>query len=590
MPSVRIELRPCPAQEVDTLGRALGLSPVAAQVLVRRGLADPAAARLFLEGEPEHELSRFAGIEPIAALVLEHVRSGSPITIHGDYDVDGVCATAVLLHTLRALGARADSYLPDRAGDGYGLNAATIARLAERGTRLLITVDCGITAIDEVAAARAAGMEVLITDHHAPSGRGLPDAPILHPVLCGYPCEELCGTAVAFKLAQALTRAAGADPAPVESDRDLLALATIADSVPLHGENRTIVRHGLRALACTLKPGLRALMSRARVDPGRIDERAVSFGLAPRLNAAGRLYRADAALELLMTEDRARAEQIAEELDRANSERRDTETRVLFEAEAQVASLPARPGYVLAGEGWHAGVIGIVASRLAERHHRPFVLVALDGELGKGSARSIEDFDLVAALAACAPQLRRFGGHRAAAGLEVDRSALQDFGAAFIEHAGATLSEEALVPRVTVDAVAEGTELGLELAEELRALAPFGQGNPPVSLLIRSAGISDLRTMGQGRHLRFALHADGASMNAVAFGFGGRGALRREIAGGGAFDGVFRLEVNEWNGKTEPRLNLIHLQTAERGAKAIGFEDGVPYPVRDARRDHTLAG
>jgi single-stranded-DNA-specific exonuclease len=595
--SARIELAPCQPAKVGLLRSELGVSAVAAQVLVRRGWDDPDRARAYLAGGDEHDFRLLRGIEPIATLVEEHVRAGSPITIHGDYDVDGVCATAVLMRALRALGAQVETYLPDRATDGYGLNAATVARLAERGTRLLITVDCGITAVREVAAARASGIEVVVTDHHAPRAEGLPDAHILHPVICGYPCADLCGTAVAYKLAAAVLARAGSQRATLEHDLDLVALATIADSVPLQGENRALVRRGLPALARTLKPGLRALMACARVDPTRIDERAVSFGLAPRLNAAGRLYRADAALELLTTTDTTRAAQVADELDRANAERRDTETRVLFEAEAQVAALPARPAYVLAGERWHAGVIGIVASRLAERHHRPFVLIALDGDLGKGSARSIEGFDLVGALGACREHLRRYGGHRAAAGLEVDRAALQRFGAAFQGHAGASLSAEDLVPRFRADALAGGQDLGLELAEELRSLAPFGQGNPPVSLLIRAAGITELRTMGQGRHLRFALHADGASMNAVAFGFGGRAALRREISGGAAFDGLFRLEVNEWNGVTEPRLNLIHLQTAATAAQtaaapaqAIGFEDGVPYPVRDARRDHTLAG
>jgi single-stranded-DNA-specific exonuclease len=358
----------------------------------------------------------------------------------------------------------------------------------------------------------------------------------------------------------------------------------------LCGENRTLARRGLRALARTLKPGLRALMARARVEPGRLDERAVGFALAPRLNAAGRLYRADAALELVLTEDPLRAAQIADELDRANAERRDAETRVLFEAEAQLAELPGRSAYVLAGSGWHGGVVGIVASRLVERHNRPFALVSLTGDVGKGSARSIESFDLIGALSACGSHLRRYGGHRAAAGLELDRAALAGFAAAFDAHAARTLGAADLAPLVRVDAIAAGTELSLELAEELRSLAPFGQGNAPISLLVRAARVGHLRTMGEGRHLRFTLHADGARMNAVAFGFGGRAALRRELGEERPFDGVFRLEVNEWNGITEPRLNLVHLQPCASPTQAFGFGDAVPYPVRDGRRQRTLAG
>jgi single-stranded-DNA-specific exonuclease len=590
MDGAKLQLNPCLPGEVPRLTQELGVSPVTAQVLVRRGLSDPVAAQAFLSADELHDPFAFGGLEQIVEMVLTHVSAGSQITVHGDYDVDGVCSTAVLVRVLRRLGAVADWYLPDRFSDGYGLNAATVARLAARGTRLLITADCGITAAVAVASARAAGMDVIVTDHHAWTPGELPDALIMHPRICGYPCPDLCATGVAYKLAQALAAAAGRGARETEEDLDLVALATIADSVPLLGENRTLTRAGLGALARTLKPGLRALMARAHVDPSRLDERAVAFGLAPRINAAGRLYRADAALELIMTEDSVRAAQIAEELDRANSERRDTETRVLFEAEAQVAELPQRSGYVLAGDGWHAGVIGIVASRLVERHQRPFVLVAMDGEVGKGSARSIGPFDLIAALDACQTHLRRHGGHRAAAGIEIDRAELESFAAAFDAYAARTLTAEDLLPVVAVDAVVAGGQLSLDLAEELRSLAPFGQGNRPVSLLVPGARAADVRTMGEGRHLRFTLNAHGARMNGVAFGTGGKATVRRELSGDGAFDGVFRLEVNEWKGMTEARLNLVHVQPADPAFDAFGFGESVPYPVRDVRGRHTLAG
>jgi single-stranded-DNA-specific exonuclease len=591
MDTARVQIAECPSADVDRLARELGVHTVTAQALVRRGLAQPAAATAFLAGAERHDPHGFAGIERIAALILGHVRAGSAITVHGDYDVDGVCATAVLVRALRALGAHVRSYLPDRASDGYGLSARTVERLAGNGTRLLITVDCGITAAAEVAAAQALGMDVIVTDHHAPPAGELPRAPILHPVLCGYPCAELCATGVAYKLAQVLApRAQGAGHAGgaaevVERDLDLVALATVADSVPLLGENRALVRAGLRALAGTRKPGLRALMACAGVEPARLDERAIAFALAPRLNAAGRLYRADAALELLLAEDPTRAQEIARELDRANAERKDAQTRVLFEAEAQVSALSERAAYVLAGERWHPGVIGIVASRLVERHHRPFVLVALDGDLGRGSGRSIEAFDLVAALASCKRHLRRHGGHRAAAGLEVERAQLQRFGAAFAAYARQALTPRDLVPRVTVDAIACGDELSLELAEELGALAPFGHGNPPVSLLVPQARVTQLRAMGEGRHLRFTLCAGDARMNAVAFGFG-RPALRQMLAEETVCDGVFRLELNEWKGVTEPRLSLAHivrLEHAPAGAPAS------PYPVEHGQGEHPLA-
>ena len=336
-----------------------------------------------------------------------------------------------------------------------------MARLAARGTRLLLTADCGITAVEEVRLAQALGMEVVVSDHHAPRADGaLPQAPIVHPAVCGYPCPDLCATAVAYKLAQALCEGVGVTSATPREDLDLVALASIADVVPLLGENRALVRRGLRALAGTAKPGLRALLAVARSSAGEVNERTVAFALAPRLNAAGRMYRADAGLELVLTEDPARAQQIAAELDRANHERRHVEQRILFDAERQVAAAGERAGYVLAGEGWHPGVIGIVASRLAERHHRPFVLVALDGERGRGSGRSIAGFDLLGALDSCAGHLARHGGHEAAAGLEIERGRLEGFGAAFAAHTERVLSEEARVVSERVDAVVRGGSWG----------------------------------------------------------------------------------------------------------------------------------
>ena len=556
----RFEIPDCPPGDVERLERELEVSGALAQVLVRRGLGEPAHARAFLAAEEEHSPAAFAGIELAIAPILAHVQSGERITIHGDYDVDGVCSTAVLVRALRRLGANVDWYLPDRASDGYGLSSQTVERLAAGGTRLLVTVDCAITAVDEVAKAKALGIEVVVTDHHAPRADGaLPDAPIVHPAICGYPCPELCATAVAHKLAQALWQATGRDPRELEEDLDLVALASIADVVALVGENRTLVRRGLRALASTTKPGLRALMAVARVDPGRVDERALGFALAPRLNAAGRMHRADAGLELMLTEDPARAAQVADELDRANHERRRVQTRIGYEAEAQIDALSERAAYVLAGEGWHAGVIGIVAARLAERNRRPVVLIALEGEVGKGSGRSIEAFDLLAGLTACGGHLRRYGGHRAAAGLEIERGRVEEFAEAFCAHAERVLERADMATIERVDAVVGCEQLGMDLAEELQLLAPFGRGNPGVSLLVADATFRDVRPMGEGKHARFTLQAGDARARGVAFGLGGR----LPVDEGEAAEATFTLEVNEWNGVTEPRLVLRQARPRE---------------------------
>jgi single-stranded-DNA-specific exonuclease len=550
-----LQIPPAPVAQALALADELGVSPVVAQVLVRRRLADPDRARAFLDADERHSPEAFAGIDTAVSLVRDHIAAADRITVHGDYDVDGVCSTAVLVRALRRLGATVDWYLPDRLADGYGLNEGTVRRLAERGTRLLITADCAVAAVEEVAAARAAGIDVVVTDHHATRADGvLPAAPIVHPAVCGYPCPDLCATAVAHQFARALLRAAGEDDSVLAEDLDLVALATIADVVPLLGENRTLVREGLRALAVTAKPGLRALMAVAGVDPARVDERAIGFALCPRLNAAGRLQRADAALELILTEDPERAAAVADELDRANHERRHTETRILFEAEAQIAESGERSAYVVQGEDWHPGVIGIVASRLVERHHRPVVCVALTPDGGRGSGRAIDGFDLLGGLRACAGHLRRFGGHRAAAGLEIDRAEVAAFAAAFERHADAVLTEAELAPKLRVDAVVAGDELGLSLAEELRGLGPFGRGNPPISLLLAAAGVHDQRPMGEGRHVRFTLSAGGSRSQAVAFGNGGRLAVEEDAP----VDAVCALEVNEFRGVVEPRLVLRH--------------------------------
>jgi single-stranded-DNA-specific exonuclease len=566
MDRCRFEFADCPPEDVARLRRELGVSDALAQVLVRRGHGEVEAARAFLAADEEHPPAAFEGIGGGVETILGALSRGELITIHGDYDVDGICSTAILVRSLRELGGSVDFYLPDRAQDGYGLAAATVRRLAERGTRLLITADCAITAVEEVELARSLGMTVVVSDHHSPRSDGrLPAAPIVHPAVCGYPCRELCATAVAYKLAQAVYEGRGRDPRELEQDLDLVALATVADVVPLLGENRTLLRRGLRALAMTRKPGLRALMAVAGVPAGKVDERAIGFALAPRLNASGRLYRADAGLELVLSSDPARAEQVARELDAANCERREVERRIRFEAEAQMAELGERAAYVLAGESWHPGVIGIVASRLVEASGRPVVMVALAGDRGKGSGRSVDAFDLLGGLTACSQHLLRFGGHRAAAGLELDREQLPAFEQALREHATRVLASTDVTPIEHVDAIVPGDALGMELAEELAALAPFGRGNPKVGLMVADATFADPRPMGEGRHVRFTVCSNGIRASAVAFGGGGK----LPVGEGEPVEATFALEVNEWNGACEPRLVLRRAQAAAPTAQAV---------------------
>ena len=568
--SARWSALPYSFADADLIARELGLSPTVASILVRRGYGSPAAARRFLEGAERHDPLLLGDMRAACDTILGHARRGSPIVVHGDYDVDGVASTAVLVRALRRLGARVSWHLPSRADDGYGLSMRTAERLAAEGAGLLVTVDCGITSVAEVERAQTLGVEVVVTDHHRP-GETLPGCPIVHPAIGGYPFPDLCAAGVAHKVAEALYAAAGEDPALADEELDIVALATVADLVPLRGENRRLVREGLEAMARTRRPGLRALMKIAALDPGDVDARALAFRLAPRINAAGRLQRADAGLELLLTEDDERAAQVADELDLLNRERQDTETRIMFAAEAERARFDGAPAYVLAGEGWHPGVIGIVASRIVERHHRPTLLIALDGESGRGSGRSIAPYDLHAGLAASSGHLVRFGGHRAAAGFEVLTENVDALRRAFVHHVSASLTPHDLIPEERVDALVPGTALGLELAEELARLEPFGMGNPEPTLLVPGARVGDARSMGdEGQHCRFTLSSGGARARGVAF-----RTAAGSIAGCGdnALDVALRLELNRWNGTVEPRVILRALCEVEAGAPALVAEE-----------------
>jgi single-stranded-DNA-specific exonuclease len=564
-PVPRVEIPEYDLAAALAIRRELGVSHAFAQVLVRRGLADPHAAREFLRAGEEHNPAEFAGIGAAIDAIRRQIESGGRIVVHGDYDVDGVCATAIMVRALRALGANVGWFLPGRIDDGYGLSEETVRRLAGGDCELLLTVDCAITAVDEVQLARAAGLEVVVTDHHALRADGrLPDCPIVHPAVCDYPCPDLCGTGVAYKLAQAL----GADTAG--DDIELVALATVADVMPLRGENRRLVRDGLAAMANTAKPGLRALMEVARADPSLLDTYALGFRLAPRINAAGRLRRADAGLELLLTEDQQRARAIATELDAVNVERRAVERQILWEAQAEAARLGPRSAYVLAAEGWHPGVIGIVASRIAESYHRPAILISLDGEHGTGSGRSIPGFDLLGALHAAAGHLERYGGHRAAAGLTITRDRVEEFRAAIEAHAEAVLTPDLLQPVERIDAIVSGADLGLGFAEELESLAPCGIGNPHPKLLVPGARFKDPRPMGEGRHLRFTVTSGGTRARAVSFGCDGRLGVDADTP----VDASFRLELNAYNGAVEPRLLLRHARAcAPEPIEVLGEPD-----------------
>jgi len=554
----------CSYADVQLLARELGISEITASILVRRGYRDAGEARAFLDGErAPHDPFLLGDMTEAVHRIRRAVAAGKRICVHGDYDVDGICATVLAVLTLRELGAEVEWHLPSRFEEGYGVSRQTIARLAADGCGLVLTVDCGITAVEEVDEATALGLDVIVTDHHRP-GETLPDCPIVSTRPSDYPFPELCGTGVVHKLAQALL---GIDHPAVARHADLVALATIADVVPLLDENRSLAIAGLRALARTQRPGLQALMRRAGVDPAAVDAAAVGFRLAPRINAAGRLGRPDAALELLLTDDTETATRLAAELETLNRDRQAVEDRILRSAVAQVESWPERKqrrrGYVLWDKDWHEGVIGIVASRLAERFNRPVVMITGTEADWKGSGRSVPSFDLHAALGACSAHLRRFGGHRAAAGLSIEAERLDAFADAFAAHAELTLVDEDLVPATRIDAIVPGQALTLGFANELERLAPFGLGNPDVTLLVPSCETAGPALVGEGKHLRFRVRHDGRDAgSAIAFGLGDQlDRLRRPIR----YDLACRLKENRWNGTVAPQLVIRRLFDAPEG-------------------------
>jgi single-stranded-DNA-specific exonuclease len=558
------KLTPCVHAAVDALSQELSLDEVTASVLVRRGFGDPEDARRFLEGAlPGHDPLLLGDMPAAVEALRAAIAAGKRICVHGDYDADGICATALAVLLLREAGADVDWHLPSRFEEGYGLNDQTLTRLAEEGFDLVLTVDCGITAVDEVRHAHELGLEVVITDHHRPADEW-PACPVVAPLKGDYPFAGLCGTGVVWKLAQALL---GAEHPFLERQLDLVALATVADVVPLVDENRGLALLGLRRLAQTQRVGLRALMRVAGVDPAAVDESSIGFRLAPRINASGRLCRPEAALQLLLTEDPKEAAELANELEALNRERQGVEERILRAAVAQIEEWPEarrrHRGYVVAGEDWHEGVIGIVASRLVERYNRPVVLIAGTDGYWKGSGRSVPAFDLHGALGACSSHLVRFGGHRAAAGLTIEAERVETFAAAFAAHADAALKDEDLAPVTRVDAIVPGRKLHLQLAAELQRLAPFGLGNPAVTLLVDGCELADLSTVGDGKHLRFRVRQKGRdSGSAIAFGVGAQlDRFRREQR----YDLAVRLQENRWNGTVSPQLVVRRIFDATDG-------------------------
>jgi single-stranded-DNA-specific exonuclease len=546
---------------VQRLSRELGMGHITARALVCRGIVDPGAARAFLGHDLAALTDPFAMTDMGRAvdLIDSSLQRGACIRIYGDYDVDGVCATALLVRALGRLGGDVDWYIPHRIDEGYGLNEDAIREAHQAGVELLITVDCGSTAVAPIATANELGMQVIVTDHHR-VGEELPAAPVLNPCRsdCSYPFKGLAGVGVAFKLVSALGRSRDIPQDQVLNFLDLVCLGTVADVVPLLGENRLFVQHGLGRLSDSRKAGIRALLDAARVGrDGAVGVRDVAFGLAPRINAAGRMEDARAAVRLLLTRDTREAEELAGVLSQHNAARRREEKQTLDEAQQIVASeidLAREKVIVLASERWHPGVIGIVASRLVERHHRPTLLVALSGAEGKGSGRSITAFNLWDALRQCAPVLTGFGGHHFAAGFGIEAGRIEELRQRINEVADERLTQDDLLRRIEVDAEAPFEELTLEAVNELNELTPFGMGNPRPTLITRGVTVARVAAVGDGSHLSVRLSsAQGAAADGIWF---GAGMLGEDVRVGQIVDVCYRASLDDWGGTPRVRLHL----------------------------------
>jgi single-stranded-DNA-specific exonuclease len=555
--------RPDPKLVADLAG-GLRLPEALCSVLVARGLTTVDEAKRFLRPRLEelHDPSALADGPRAAERIAQAIGSGERIMVHGDYDVDGISATALLTRWLRSLGGCVVPFVPHRLRDGYDFARSGLEAARESGAGLIVTADCGTLAHETVRAAVSTGIDVIVTDHHTVGDR-LPEAiAVVNPQRpdCSYPDKGLCGTGVAYKLCELVGAAVGGAPDDLTEYLDLVALATVADLVPLTGENRTLVAFGLRRMAHTRVAGIAALLGVAGLAPDEVTAGRVGFVVAPRINAAGRVGESADALELLLTEDAAQAQRLAEKLEATNQSRQLEDRRTLDEAlELLSRSYDSEVDYgvVLASEGWHPGVIGIVASRVVERIHRPVVMVALDGDSGRGSARSIPGFHLHEALTECSGHLRRFGGHRQAAGMDVDRDAVQAFRSAFNEAARRRLTAEDLRPVLRPDLTVSLADIDLDLVHWMSYLGPHGMGNPGPLLLASSVSLSDARTVGEG-HLKVSLRSEGGRLEAIGFGLAER--HPPETLGAGPHDVLFRLERNEWRGVAKPQARLADLR------------------------------
>ncbi|MCZ6596947.1 MAG: single-stranded-DNA-specific exonuclease RecJ [Planctomycetota bacterium] len=562
-------LRDPDSEAVARLARRLGMPPVIAGFLVARGHTDEKAAErhVTVSAMALHDPALLPGMDVACERLARAVRDGETILVHGDYDVDGVTGTVLLMRLFRLIGAKAVWHIPNRLIDGYSFGAHSIARAEETGATVVISVDNGTSAHEVIAALNERGVDTVVTDHHEAPPGPLPDAlAIVNPKLPGstYPWRELCGGAVAFKLAWGLAReVSGARKVNAELKRFLedamayVAIATVCDVVPLLDENRVFAHYGIRALELTGNPGLRALLASADLAGKRVTAEDVAFRVGPRINASGRLGSTDRAVELLLATDDGEARRLAAELDELNDERRRIEKEVLVEARAQAADFLDDPLLVVAGQGWHQGVVGIVAARLVDRFARPAIVIGLDGDVGRGSARSIKGFDVLAAMQAGAEHMERFGGHAQAAGCEIRAERVDDLRRAVCARAREMLGSRDPSPEEReVDWELSFEEMTPDLMRWFDRLEPFGAGNERPVLLSRDLRLAEpqRRIGSDGTHLLLRLRHGGHVLKALGFGLAERSS---ELRMGVPIEAVYTPRWNTFRGETNLELQLL---------------------------------
>jgi single-stranded-DNA-specific exonuclease len=552
------------ADVVQRLCQALTLPPVVCQLLTQRGYGDVDDAKRFLRPRLEHIADPYTlkGMAAAVDRLLAAIQKRETILVHGDYDVDGMASTALLVRALRMCGALVVPFIPNRMTDGYDLTDGGVEAAVRAGARVVLTADCGTSALPAIASLRHHGIDVIVSDHHLPGGP-LPECvAILNPKQpgCESPDKDFAAVGIAFKLALALARASGVPDAPIFGLLDLVALATVADLAPLRGENRVLVRYGLKLMQDTSNPGLRALIRASGLEGKPLTAGRIGYILAPRLNAVGRLGSALRGVELLLTDDQGEANEIARELEELNQQRQALDRVTLDEAMRLVdaVDLDQTYGLIVAKQGWHAGVIGIVASRIVEQVLRPVVMVALDGDTGKGSGRSISAFDLHAGLTSCKDLLVRFGGHRAAAGITVKSANVPALQEAFNAVARAQLTADDLVPEQRIDFVVAESDLNDDLQKLLQYFEPHGLGNPTPTLAMHGARLAAAPTrIGRTDGVRTAVATASGSITAVAWRLGNRTRLLDPSA---PLDLVFRLERDDFRGADRLQLNILDVR------------------------------